>query len=353
MEPMAHTQFNRDLDRLGNEWEEYKAAVRHHDMEHGERGIGMEQRAEKIVGLVRHLAELAPRKAQSVAVDPQAPVGKVLVELRDAREAVLPRRRQHEPKHKFAINAESKKHISFMRNFAKHTLHGDHAGYIKTHFPKLCRAAEQCERMVKLYDLTVELEEKYSRATITGPLDPAARMEVYRELQRHSNAMLEQWPAVYPVDKTMFEHLNEDQRKRADQALVDVHFALKKLPNAAAPNRADLVSDVQKSVNELRYEACAAGHRAFAEISRAYRADRLAMAHPHNQKFDAQDPIAQQLPMLDLVYHARWALLNDAITDLVKSNRKTLERHGALAPQTNAEAAIERMEDRGTQGRLF
>lgn len=354
MESTIHPQRNRDLDRLGHEWEEYKATVRQSDMEHGERGISMEARAEKIESLVRHLAELAPRRAQGVELDPQtAPVGQLLTHLRDAREAVLPRRRQHDPKRKFAINHESKTHISFMRVFAEHTLHGDHQGYIRQHFPSLCKAAEQCERMVKLYDLTVELEEKYSRQSVTGPLNPQERMEAYSTLQRISRAMLDDWPQLYPTDPTMFAHLNDDQKKRADQALVDVRFTLQKLPDSAMPNRADTVSDVQKHINELRYEACAAGHRAFHEISRAYRADRLAMAHPHNQKFDAQDPIAQRLPVLDLVYHARWALLNDAISDLVKNNRKTLERYGSLAPQTKAEAVRDSREEQDRQGRLL
>ena len=351
---MTHPQHNRDLDRLGHEWEEYKDALRQKDMEHGEHGISMDARAERIEAMVRHLAELAPRRAQGVQVDPRTtPVGKLLTDMRDAREAVLPRRRAHEPKHKFAINPESREHIAFMRTFAQHTLHGDHKGYIQQYFPHLCKAAEQCERMVKLYDLTVELQESYSREKITGPLTPQARSALYGELQQHSKKMLDGWPELFPKDPSLFAHLNKDQADRLDKAMVGVRFTLQKLPDCAMPNRADTVSDIQRSINELRYEACAAGHRAFHEISRAYRADRKAMAHPQNQKFDALDPLAQRLPMLDMVYHARWALLNDAITDLVKSNRKTLEKYGSLAPLSKADAVRESMEDKGGQGRLF
>ena len=119
MEPAVHALPNRALDALGQQWDEYKRAVAHRDMHHGQRGLSMAQRAEHIEALVRGLAALAPPRTQHVAIDPaQGSIDGLLKDIRSAREAVVPPRRQHEPKYRYAINQESDQAIAFLREFA-------------------------------------------------------------------------------------------------------------------------------------------------------------------------------------------------------------------------------------------
>lgn len=353
MEPAIHALPNRALDALGQQWDEYKRAVAHRDMHHGQRGLSMAQRAEHIEALVRGLAALAPPRTQHVAIDPaQGSIDGLLKDIRSAREAVVPPRRQHEPKYRYAINQESDQAIAFLREFANQW-NGPDAAYTRQHFPNLRHAAQTAAHMVAVYDLSVELEQEYHRGQFSGPIPPAARGRAFDAIKLRTEALSDALPPLVPVDEVAQRYLPPDQFGRYNECMQSLHFTLNTLPAAMMPNRTDPVADIQKGVNELRYEACAAAHRAFRQISLAYKADRKLMHHDAKLQ-GALDPIRQALPMLDRVYHARWALLADAIGDTVKSNRKLLENQGKLKPQTRAEVETERREQTGeAQGRLF
>jgi hypothetical protein len=353
MEPAAQPLPNRALDALGQQWDEYKRAVAHRDMHHGQRGMTMAQRAEHIEALVRGLAALAPPRAQHVAIDPaHGNIDGLLKDIRSAREAVVPPRRQHDPKHRYAINHESDQAIAFLREFADQW-DGPDAAYTHQHFPNLRHAAHTAAHMVAVYDLSVELQQEYHRGHYSGPLTPVVRSRAFDAIKAKTNALSDALPPLVPIDEAAQRYLPPDQFGRYNECLQSLHFTLNTLPAAMMPNRTDPVADIQKGVNELRYEACAAAHRAFRQISLAYKADRK-LIHQDAKLQGALDPIRQALPMLDRVYHARWALLADAIGDTVKSNRKLLENQGKLKPQTRAEAEQERREQGGeAQGRLF
>lgn len=356
MEPTRKFLRNRDLDALGHEWDEYKKAVGKNEMTHGQQGMSMRTRAEKIESLVRHLMELAPPRAEHVSVNPAtADINRLLGELREAREAVLPRRRPHAPKDKYLINHESKQHIAFMREFAGQW-NGNDAAYIGQHFPHLKHAAEWATSVVALYDRVEKLQETYTLRTVPNPLPPEARKEIYRDLVTAKDEMLANWPKIKIRDERAESYLPKGELDRYNEAILHGIRQIGRLPMAVEPNRAHPVEDLQKAFNELRYEACAAAQRGFLQVSRAYRADRRAMIG-RPEFHDARDPIGQDSPMLDRVYHARWALLADAVYETVKSNRKTLEHYSGLIPQTKAEAEAERAHERGVddkgQGQLF
>ncbi len=346
---------NRDLDGLGQQWDEYKKTVGHADMNRGVGGMGMAERAEKIEALVRHVAELAPRRAQIEPIDfTRANADQLVKHLRESREAVMPRRRQHDPKFKYDIIRESFPHMAFASDFAEQW-HGMHRGYERQHFPHLAHAGYYADKLVNLYLSLDQLEKDINRSTYSTPITPEQRNRLYDVTNKFSERMLQQWPDAIPDDMAK-RYLPEDDLDRYNLMANRVHYHLLEIPGLSHPDRADSVGQIQKAITDMRYEVCAAAQRGFQEISYAYRADRKAMRdRPELQ--DARDPIRQQLPMLDRVYHARWALLADAIGSTVKSNRKLLEKYSGLTPQTNAEAVLERDEDRGLdkngQGQLF
>lgn len=356
MEPAHKPLRNRDLDALGHEWDEYKKAVGRNDMTHGQGGMSAPVRAQKIEALVRHLVALAPPRAEHVPVNTQsASVDMLLADLREAREAVMPRRRPHAPKDKYLINHESRQHIAFMREFAGQW-NGNDAAYIAQHFPHLKHAAEWAASVVALYDRVDQLQQTYTMRTVPHPLPPQVRQQLSRELTAIRDEMLQSWPKIKIRDECAEAYMPEGELARYNEAILHGIRHIGRLPMAVQPDRAEPVQDLQKAFNELRYEACAAAQRGFLQVSRAYRADRRAMIG-RPELHDARDPIRQDSPMLDRVYHARWALLADAVYETVRSNRKTLERYSGLTPQTKAEAEAERKAERGVdsngQGQLF
>ena len=352
MQQQPHRLRNRDLDRLGQHWDRYKQAVRHADMLHGEHGMGMEERARKIGALVQELAELTPQRAQRIGIDPGNPdISAVVADVHAARQAILPRRRSHEPKKKYAINDESREHIAFCREFVDQW-QGPQRDYMQQHFPHLYHAAESLRQYVALYDFTQLLEQDYNRATLIEPLSPQKRSDVLADLTVRRDAMLSQWPQMLASDEYARDYLPQNEAKRFDDAIRHGRCGLLRLPSSANPDRTDTLSELQRSMDALRYEACAAAHRSFTLISCAYRADRkdLIMNRP---LLDTHDPLQEDLPMLDRVYHARWALLADVVGELVKSNEKMLRKHGMLPPQSRAEAFQQQRADCAGSRELF
>lgn len=350
MENISQPLSNRALDGLGQRWTAFKKAVAHTEMHHGREGIGYAERAERIQELVTGLATLAPPRAQHGPLHAQhTTMDELLHGIRAARSAVVPPRRQHDPKYRYAINQESDQAIAFLREFAGQW-EGPDAAYLQEHFPNLRHASHTAEQMVAVFDATHWLEETFTRGSLRTPADyTAASQKINAAMQ----AIRETLPPVGQPDAGAQSYLPEADSARYHEAMVSLHYDLNTMASRVWPDRADPIANLQQGINELRYEACAAAHRAFKQIGAAYRADRaLIQKDPSLQ--DARDPIRQPLPMLDRVYHARWALLADAIGDVVKSNRKLLEKQGILAPQTKAEQERERREAHGeAQGRLL
>ena len=350
MENKTQPLPNRALDRLGQRWSAFKQAVAKADMHHGRQGMRYAERAERIKELVTGLAALAPPRAQHVPLDAQhASMDDLLNDIRAARAAVVPPRRQHDPKFRYAINRESNQAIAFLREFAGQW-EGPDTRYLQQYFPNLRHAAQTAAQMVAVFDATHWLEQTFTRESLQKSADYAAAS---RTINHRMQVLRETLPPVGQLDAVAKSYLPKDDCDRYHKAMVDVQYNLNTMASRVWPDRGDPAANLQHGINALRYEACAAAHRAFRQIGAAYRADRaLIQKDPALQ--DARDPIRQPLPMLDRVYHARWALLADAIGDVVKSNRPLLERQGMLTPQTKAEAVRARRDDPGeAQGRLF
>lgn len=331
----GHPLSNRDLDGLGQALTRYKDAVGHREVPRGERGLGYEERATRILELVRGLAVTAPPRAEEKPIAVDASPVELLEHIKQAREAVLPKRKSHHPKFKRDVISESASHIAFLREFTQQWK--DDPSLAKD-FPHLTHEAQFAETMLKVYDFATQVKEDFGPAILNSKTSGPERSELCSALQARVDALRLRLPAADEQDAIAESYLEKKQVIRHYQAIKALHAYSGPLASYAMPNIIDPQEKIGKALSFLRYEACAAAQRSFLTISRAYRADR---------KGEAKDAITQGNTMLNCVYNARWSLLADEIAELVSNNRPMLEKFGGFPAQTKAEAEAERREVRG------
>lgn len=348
---------NRNLDGLGQRYAEFKHDTAADHLIQGGESISHAYRATRILGLVDALAVAAPNRARTDKGKPLntrlekakgvPDIEKLARHIAQSRANVLPRRAWHPPEKKNNINGESAPQIDFLRGLVEDW--NVEKSELSNHFPHVKRAVQQAERTLMLYDFVAQLERDFLEVDL--PVVPIERNRCVKDLTGRIDEFLTKWPESTHSGKGMVDHLPEDMQARWHKANSGIRHDMMKLPCCLSPERGNPRGDLQRYLDELRYEACSGAYRSLKEISHAYQHDRAAISANRQQLF--ADPIEQPSRVLQKVYHARWCLLADAIHDLVKSNRPLIENAARKEAASHADTLRQqRQGDARRQGEL-